>query len=55
MKKDTERKDYLKRSSAEVAKTRLIEILSELEELGYKRESKSLGKIIGELEAWQNR
>lgn len=52
-------KDYesIRRLKAEAnsPKSRLIEIMSRLEEQGAIRESKSLGTIIGQLEAWQNR
>jgi len=43
------------KSSANVAKDRLISIASELEEYGAIRDSKSLFAIIGKLEYWQNK
>lgn len=54
MKKDFEKIERLK-SSANVAKDRLISIVSDLESIGAIRESKSLYTIVGNLEAWQNK
>ena len=39
---------------AGVAKSRLMDVMSRLEELGALRQAKSLGTIIGKLEAWQH-
>lgn len=41
--------------SANTAKERLMDIVNRLEEAGAAREAKSLGTIIGKLEAWQNK
>ena len=39
---------------AGVAKSRLMDVMYQLEELGAVREAKSLGTIIGKLESWQH-
>lgn len=44
-----------KQSEASVAKERLIQIMSALEEEGFIRQAKSLSTIIWKLEAWQNK
>lgn len=54
MKKDYDEIREMK-LSANTAKERLINIQSRLEEAGAIREAKSLGTIIGNLEAWQNK
>ena len=55
MAKDYHRKESIKNYDAGVAKDRLISMACELEELGFKRDAKSLFRIVGELEAWQNK
>ena len=42
-------------SEAESAKSRLINIMYELEEAGAIRQAKSLGTIIAKLETWQSK
>ena len=44
-----------KQSDASVAKERLIQIMSALEEEGFIRQAKSLSTIIWKLEVWQNK
>lgn len=51
-KQETIRKAH---SEAESAKSRLISIMYELEEVGAIRQAKSLGTIIEKLETWQNK
>ena len=41
--------------NANEAKSRLIDLLNELEDIDAKREAKSLGVIIEKLEIWQNK
>ena len=43
----------IKNYDACVAKDRLMDMANWLEEHGYKRDAKSLGTIIGNLEKWQ--
>ena len=43
------------KGEANVAKDRLANIASQLEELGYIRKSRSLMKIVFDIEEWQNR
>lgn len=52
--KDFERIKKLK-ENADIAKDRLIQIESDLKEIGAIREAKSLSTIIGRLEYWQNK
>ena len=47
--------EHIKNYEIGVVKDRLIANASLLEELGYKRESRTLYRIIGELETWQNK
>ena len=44
-----------KQSEASVAKEKLIQSMSALEEQGFIRQSKSLETIIVKLEVWQNK
>lgn len=43
------------KSAANSPKHRLIDIMAQLEDIGAKREAKSLGVIIEKLEIWQNK
>ena len=43
------------KANAESAKIRLIGLLDELEEIGARREARSLEMIIKKLEIWQNK
>ena len=52
---DYGRKEHLKNYDAGVAKDRLLSIASELETSGFRRDARSLYRIIGELEAWQHK
>lgn len=42
------------KENANEAKHRLMEVLSELEEMGADKEAKKLEKMIWQLEVWQN-
>ena len=52
-------KDYARLSrikgDANSAKSRLIEVMSKLEDEGFTKEAEQLGKIIIRLEVWQNK
>ena len=45
---------YQIQNKAETAKMRLVDLLHELEDKGFKRQANSLGTIIEKLEKWQN-
>lgn len=47
--------ERLKNYDTEVAKDKLLNITSRLEDIGAIREAKSLYAIIGKLEAWQHK
>ena len=53
--KDYQHRDQLKNYEAGVAKERLMSLASKLEDMGFKRDAKSLFRIVGELEAWQHK
>ena len=53
--KNYHERELLKGYDAGVAKSRLIEIASKLEDLGFKRDAKTLFRIVGDLENWQHK
>ena len=55
MKKDYERRNRLKNYEGCVIKDRLLSLASELEEMGFKRDVRTLHRIAQDIEIWQNK
>ena len=55
MAKDYQARDQIKGYEINVIKERLMSNANELEEMGFKRDAKTLWRIVGELEAWQHK
>lgn len=55
MAKDYDARARLKNYEAGVIKERLMSLASELEEMGFKRDSNTLNRIASEIEEWQHK
>lgn len=55
MAKNYERRESIKNYDGCVVKDRLINMASELEEMGFKRDARTLYRIVGDIEIWQNK
>ena len=55
MAKDYEARARLKNYEAGVIKERLMNLASNLEEMGFKRDSNTLNRIASEIEEWQHK
>lgn len=55
MKKDYKEREHIKNYDGGVVKDRLIEMASKLEEMGFKRDARTLFRIVGDLEIWQHK
>ena len=53
--KDYERRDHLKNYEGNVIKERIGRLASELEEMGFKRDAKTLIQIAQDIEIWQHK
>lgn len=53
--KDYEARARLQNYEAGVIKERLMNMASELEEMGFKRDSNTLNRIASEIEEWQHK
>ena len=55
MAKNYERRENIKNYDGCVVKDRLMNMASELEEMGFKRDARTLYRIVGDIEIWQHK